>query len=119
MTSHLVLPQSLRIKRKDHFDFIFRANKKRYGTFLILHYILGTEETQTAFIAGKRVGNAVKRNKAKRILKERFRTIQHSLLYPSHLIFIAKDTIFSSCVSSLNKDLNSLFSSIGLLHEPH
>ena len=119
MTSHLILPQSLRIKRKDHFNLIFSANKKRYGTFLILHYILGTEETQAAFVAGKRVGNAVKRNKAKRILKEGFRTIQHSIVYPSHLIFIAKDTIFSSCASSLNKELNSLFSSIGLLHEPH
>jgi ribonuclease P protein component len=62
-------------------------------------------------IATKRLGNAVKRNRAKRLLRELFRVHHHTLIVPCDLVIIARSSLFhakytdleTSFINALNK----------------
>jgi ribonuclease P protein component len=54
-------------------------------------YRTGEGPPDVAFLAGRRVGGAVKRNRARRVLREAFRTSEPDLAGIETLVFIATD----------------------------
>lgn len=59
--------------------------------FFTLRYRLGEGPPGVAFLAGKKVGKAVRRNRARRVLREAFRTSQVQVRGVAALIFIATE----------------------------
>lgn len=60
------------IKSRREFEKVF-SNGRRYGHRLLRITVLGTDEGdagRVAFVAAKRLGNAVYRNRCKRVLRE-------------------------------------------------
>ena len=94
------LPRSSILRGKSAFEKLFRAsNTFRSGSILFRYCQVPLSDPssalpnhlQTAFIAPKRIGNAVIRNKTKRVLRETFRTSNkqlHSFLRCIQLIYI-------------------------------
>lgn len=66
------MPRSLR--NKAEFARIYAEGVKRVGRLLVL-YLLATESDAQAVVASRKVGNAVQRNRAKRLLREALRTV--------------------------------------------
>lgn len=66
------MPRSLR--NKAEFARIYAEGVKRVGRLLVL-YLLATEGDAQAVVASRKVGNAVQRNRAKRLLREALRTV--------------------------------------------
>jgi ribonuclease P protein component len=56
------------LRRKDDFVRIYREGVKRVGQFLVL-YLMPAEDDAKAVVASRKVGKAVKRNRAKRLLR--------------------------------------------------
>jgi ribonuclease P protein component len=56
-----------------------------------MRYLAGVGPPGVAFLAGRDVGGAVKRNRARRVLREAFRLSGESLLGIETLVFIARD----------------------------
>lgn len=76
------LPRGKILRGKDSFSFIFNNGTKIAGTHIDLRYRVLNDTSRgclTAFVAGKKLGSAVKRNYLKRILREAFRLHQHIL----------------------------------------
>jgi len=68
---------------------------------------------KVAFIASKKVGNAVKRNRAKRLLKAHF--IKHSSnLSDGIYIFVAKTPIIESDFIKTSKTLHYIYKKLNL-----
>ena len=66
------LPESERLKGKQVIKEIFSRGKRfKQGNLTIVY--LFTEEPKAGFVASKKIGGAVKRNKVKRILREAYR----------------------------------------------
>ena len=48
---------------------------------------------RTAFLASKKVGNSVERNRARRLMKENYRFLKDNIKPGHDIIFIARNTI--------------------------
>ncbi len=86
-------PKSLRIKKRKLFDFIFKNGKKTATKNLVMWYVISQEHEQKDFskdrfnpkniklglVVSKKLGNAVKRNRTKRLLREAFRLSKGAL----------------------------------------
>jgi len=76
------LPRRSILRGKDSFELIFQHGSRIAGRYADLRYRMHEGQApgfRAAFIAGRRMGNAVKRNRGKRLLREAFRLQQHLL----------------------------------------
>jgi len=66
-----------------------------------------------AFVTSKKVGNAVKRNSARRRLRALFLTNENKVQLGKY-IFVAKDAIHDRTIQELQKDFNFAFKRLEL-----
>lgn len=86
-------PKSERLLKKGEFLRVYSQGKKRQGQYLIL-YILNKQPSRKIGISvSKKTGNAVKRNRAKRLIREAYRLNKDSLSNNIHLVIAAKPEI--------------------------
>lgn len=80
------------IRKTKDFHEIFDTKKRIYGNLFSINYkrYLPHSPLRVGVIAGKKVGNAVKRNKIKRRVKSYFRENKKLWNYPLGLIVIAQ-----------------------------
>ncbi|MGE4170595.1 MAG: ribonuclease P protein component [Candidatus Margulisiibacteriota bacterium] len=85
------------IRKKRHFDHLFQSPKAIENRFLRVLYAPPFEdEPKIAFVAGKKMGNAVKRNRAKRRLREICRQHPELLSSPVDKVFLAKSALVTA-----------------------
>lgn len=69
-------------------------------------------------VTGKRLGNAVVRNRARRVLREAFRLLQHQLATPIDLVLVARNGVARKTSVQVQRDLAAVLSKAGLLRPP-
>lgn len=84
------------LRRKKDFSSIYNRGKS-VGEKLVVVFSKknALEYNRTAFLASKKVGNSVIRNRARRLMKESYRAFESKLTLGNDLIFIARSTITS------------------------
>ena len=70
-----------------------------------------------AFVAGKRLGNAVVRNSCKRRLKEIVRGYQGDLVANLDIVFVAKPSLYRKSFQLVNNQLCSLLKKVSLMEK--
>ena len=74
-----------------------------------------TPKSRVAVVTSRRVGNAVCRNRARRLLREAFRLHQHELAEPVELVLIARPSISGKSFGQVETDLLSILRKAKLL----
>ena len=94
------------LRKKDDFTAIYKAGKSVPDRYIVLFYRKNDlPYNRTAFLASKKVGNSVQRNRAKRLMKESYRQNLDRFRAGFDLIFIARNTINDRKLQDVEKSL--------------
>lgn len=110
------LPKKYILRKNKSFQAIYRAGKSIANKKIVL-YILpnGGQNFRVGFAAGKRLGNAVVRNRVKRLLREAFRHNQHRLLKGYDIIIVGRQAVVGEKMNIVADALIRIFAQAGIL----
>ena len=107
------LPAHLKLRKQQEFQELFAQGRRYSGDLLSICVLKATPEWKIGFVAGRRVGGAVQRNRAKRKMREAFRLNQHRFRGPCHLALVARSGCPSASYDQVAEELLSLLSQAG------
>jgi ribonuclease P protein component len=104
-----MLEQNLRLRHKKDYNLVFAQGKSFYNRYVVFYIMEGT--SKYGFIASKKVGNAVQRNRAKRLMREFIRRNLSQIKPNLEIICIARVNIKgvsyweveNNCLNTLKK----------------
>ena len=100
--------------RADRIRKVCETGRKYRGTYLSIYFIPSPDDISRAGISvGKRLGNAVKRNRARRLIREALRLSRDSLDRCVWIVCVAKREIGGACFPEVEADLIRLLEQSG------
>ena len=96
-----------RIKRRETLERTLRAGTVARTSYFRMCYQAGEGPPGVAFLAGTKVGGAVKRNRAKRVLREAVRTSTVDLSGIETLVFVASYRAATARYSDIKQTLHA------------
>lgn len=107
------------VLRKDaDFDNIYKRGKSVGDKYVVVFYIKNHRDiNRTCFLASKKVGNSVRRNRARRLMRESYRLMKDRLPIGYDIIIIARNTITGRTFFEVDKSIKRAFSKAGLLKD--
>ena len=102
----LGLPRARRIKQGRDFARARNEGKRLVQGCLILNWVVlpAGSVSRLGVITGKRIGPAVVRTRARRLLREAFRLHQSNLMQPVDLVLIARASIVGRRLAAVTTD---------------
>jgi len=95
------------LQRRAHFDLVYEQGRKRTSPILVVFHVATEAEPRVAFVASRKVGGAVQRNRAKRVMRAAFRSLVPRL-EPAWIVLVARAEILrckSTSVAAVLEDL--------------
>ena len=94
------------LRKKSDFDAIYRAGRSLPDRYVVLFLRKNDlPYSRTAFLASKKVGNSVQRNRAKRLMRESYRLNEDKFSAGYDIIFIARNTINGRKLRDVEKSM--------------
>ncbi len=96
------------LRRKEDFDRIYRKGKSVGDRYVVVFCLKnGLEYSRIAFLASKKVGNSVERNRARRLMRESVRLSDIDVRQGYDLIVIARNTINGRKCADVKKSIEA------------
>lgn len=104
------------LRKNEDFQSLYKKGKSVADRYVVLFYRKnGLSYNRTGFLASKKVGNSVCRNRARRLMKESYRHISEKLPIGYDFIMIARNTISGKKCMDVENSLASCFIKAGVL----
>jgi len=114
--ARLGFPRSRRLKQQGDFARA-RARGQRVVCGCLIANVLprpDLREGRLGVVTGKGVGNAVARNRARRLMRESFRLHQRELAGPVDLVLVARPSIAGKKLAEVERDFLRLLRQAGI-----
>src|SRR5690242_12963843 len=111
--------RAMRIKQGRDFSRVRQEGQRLVYGCLIANWRKLPEESASRLgvVTSGKIGNAVVRNRARRLLREAFRRHQHDLAQPLDLVLIARNSIVGKDFAAVEKDFLTTLRKTGLLNK--
>jgi ribonuclease P protein component len=106
------------LRNKKDFSALYGKGKSAGGRYVVLFFRKNNRAyNRKAFLASKKVGNSVRRNRARRLMKESYRLLAERLPAGYDLLFIARKSAADGGVKcgDVGESMRSLLRKNGLL----
>lgn len=115
---HNIMLNKTILRNKKDFSRIYSKGKSIGDRYIVLFFKRNNlDYYRKAFLASKKVGNSVKRNRARRLMKESVRLLEFDLSKGYDYIFIARNTIDGKSYSEVSRSIKSALKRSGTLNE--
>ena len=106
----------LTLRKQSDFSRVYKQGKSRGGRFAVILYKRnGLKFTRTAFVASKKVGNSVERNRSRRLMRAAYRAIEPKVKSGYDIIFVARAAITECREPEVEKQLRKSLEGAGIL----
>ncbi|MGP1406987.1 ribonuclease P protein component [Selenomonas sp.] len=110
------LPRNRILKKKKDFQAVYSHGKSYANRFLVLYVFRSNGfQGKVGFAAGKKLGNAVKRNRVKRLLRESYRMNQGAIKEGVSLLFVGRKAAVDAGCQDLEKAFLALAKKAGIM----
>jgi ribonuclease P protein component len=106
------------LRKQKNFNSVYNKGKSianKYSVVISRKNNLGY--TRTAYVASKKVGNSVKRNRARRLMREAYRNISPDVRSGFDIIFVARSSITDHKCPEVEAAMRKTLRSSGLLKQ--
>ncbi len=104
------------LRRKKDFSVIYNKGKSIGERYVVFFYKKNNlSYNRTAFLASKKVGNSVIRNRARRLMKESHRELKENETIGYDMIWIARNTIVKLKCADVKKSMEAALKKSGIL----
>jgi len=109
------------IKKTKSFKIVYNSGRYKVNDCFAVHFLKnGSESTRLGISVSKKVGNAVVRNKVRRLIKECCRLGFDDIAKGIDIVIVARvgvnKLLEKEAFSNVDKSLRSLFKRLGLLN---
>lgn len=107
LSRRLLFGKALRLRKRWEFLAVQRQGKRLHGRYLVvIARLTGPDEaTRLGITVSRKVGNAVVRNRLKRLIREAFRVQQHDLPASLDIVVVAKRSAVDATLSEIKREL--------------
>ena len=114
----LTLSKQQRLERSWEFDKVRREGQRVVKGCLILNWRFAKgDASRIGVVTSRKIGGAVIRTRARRLLREVFRKHQHDLARPIEIVLVARQSISGKGYSDVERDFVSAARQGKLLRE--
>ena len=106
--------RAFRKVRSGEFQDIYRTGSKAVGKLLILFFSEREETFSFAVVASRKIGNAVQRNRAKRLLREAFREHSGGPMKAGAYVLVARRPLRDESLAPVAGELEKLLTRLEL-----
>ncbi len=106
----LRLPQAMRLQHTREFASIRDQGQRLVKGCLIANWLRlpSGSVSRVGLVASRKIGKAVVRNRARRLLREAFRLHQHDFQEPVAMVLVARSSIVGKRFSEVERDFLSV-----------
>lgn len=108
-----MLQRTYRMQKKANFQNVFAIGQSYASRYAVI-YIMRGKPAKYGIIASKKIGNAVKRNRAKRLLRESIRLNMDGLKLDCQMVIIARAAINGASFQEVEKSVVYLWRKAGI-----
>ena len=106
----------LTLRKQSDFSRVYKQGKSRGGRFAVILYKRnGLKYTRTAFVASKKVGNSVERNRSRRLMRAAYKAVENRVKSGYDIIFVARAAMIGCKETEVERQLKKSLESAGIL----
>ncbi len=111
------------IKTRGQFQRVYNSGNKSVGRYLVVFALPSPDidgdgsELLVGVVASRKVGNAVRRNRAKRRLRAAFRSVRSSIVSPAWVVLVSRAAAADEVANSKDvaEEMDRLLRKMGLV----
>lgn len=107
----------LTLRNQSDFTRVYNRGKSTGSKFVVVLFNKNNlDYSRTAFVASKKVGNSVCRNRARRLMKAAYHNLQSKFVSGYDIVFVARAGITETKESEVEKSMFGAAKSAGLFN---
>ena len=100
------LDKTRRIINNNEYRLVYKHGKYEVGRLCVLYRMpVAKQKTRIGFVTGKKVGGAVERNRARRLMKEVYRLNQHQIRQGYHIVIVGRGPLKDATYERAEKEI--------------